>query len=122
MGVVAEDVKALAERAGGSQRAKMRELEELLAIRDQLDKEIEGGFRSGFYTKDQISAGWDELYRIEDCIGENKLITREYSQILLELSSFSSRREERMRYQRSQIRERRAGAARSESQLVLSHY
>ena len=31
-------VKALVERAGSSQRAKMRELEELLAIRDQLEK------------------------------------------------------------------------------------
>ena len=36
MGVV--NVKALAERVGSSQRAKMRELEELLAIRDQLEK------------------------------------------------------------------------------------
>ena len=36
MGVVG--VQALAERAGSSQRAKMRELEELFAIRDQLEK------------------------------------------------------------------------------------
>ena len=36
MGVV--DVKALAERAGSSQRAKMRELEELLARTDQPEK------------------------------------------------------------------------------------
>ena len=36
MGVV--NVKALAERARSFQRAKMRELEELLEIRDQLDK------------------------------------------------------------------------------------
>ena len=48
MGVV--DVKALAERARSSQGAKMRELEELLAIRDQLEKEIEGGFRYGVWT------------------------------------------------------------------------
>ena len=32
------DVKALAERAGSSQRAKIRELEELLARRDRLEK------------------------------------------------------------------------------------
>ena len=68
MGVVDRDVKALTERAGSSQRAKMRELEELLAIRDQLEKEIEGGFRYGFRTIDQISAGWDAFYRIEGCI------------------------------------------------------
>ena len=36
MGVL--DAKALAERAGSSQRAEMRELEELLAKRDQLEK------------------------------------------------------------------------------------
>ena len=36
VGVV--NVKALAKRAGSSQRAKMRELEELLEIRDQLEK------------------------------------------------------------------------------------
>ena len=36
MGVV--DVKALAARARSSQLAKMRELGELLAIRDQLEK------------------------------------------------------------------------------------
>ena len=57
MGVVDRDVKASAERAGSSQRAKMRELEKLLAIRNQLDKEIEGGFRYGFRTIDKISAG-----------------------------------------------------------------
>ena len=71
MGVVARDVKALAERAGSSQRIKMRELEELLAIRDQLEKEIEGSFRYGFQTIEQISAGWDEFYRIEGRIEEN---------------------------------------------------
>ena len=38
MGVAERDVKALAEIAGSSQRAKMRELEELLAIRDQLEE------------------------------------------------------------------------------------
>ena len=38
MGVVDRDVKALAERAGSSQSAKIRELEELLAIRDKLEK------------------------------------------------------------------------------------
>ena len=52
MGVVYRDVKALAERAGSSQSVKMRELKELLAIRekirDKLEKEIEGGFCSGF--------------------------------------------------------------------------
>ena len=86
MGVV--DVKALAEKAGSSQRANMREMEELLAIRDQLEKKIEGGFRYGFWTIDQISAGWDEFYRIEGCIEESKLIICERSP-LLELSSFS---------------------------------
>ena len=85
MGDVDRDVKALAERAGSSQRAKMRELEELLATRDPLEKEIEGGFRYGFRTIDQISAGWAEFYRIKGRIKEN----REYSQLLLELSSFS---------------------------------
>ena len=119
MGVVDRDVKALAERAGGSQRAKMREPEKLLAIRYQPEKEIEGGFRYSFRTIDQISAGWDEFYRIESCIEENELIICEYSQLLLELSSFSSRQEEQMRSQRSQIQERGAGVARSESQLVL---
>ena len=38
MGVVDRDVKALVERAGSSRRAKMRELDGLLAIRDQLEK------------------------------------------------------------------------------------
>ena len=89
MGVVDRDVKAFAERAGSSQRAKMRELEELLAIRDQLEKKIEGGVRYGFRTIYQISAGWDKFYRIEGCIKESELIIREYSQFLLELSSFS---------------------------------
>ena len=81
----------------------MRELEELLAIRDQLEKEIEGGFRHGFRTLDQISAGWDEFYRIEGRIEENELIIREYSQLLLELSSVYSRQEEQIRSQRSQM-------------------
>ena len=45
LGVV--DVKALAAKAGSSQRAKKRELEELLAIRDQLEKGIESGSRNG---------------------------------------------------------------------------
>ena len=44
----AADVKKLAERAGSSQEAKMRELEEPLAMRDQLEKFIEGGFHYGF--------------------------------------------------------------------------
>ena len=57
------DVKALAARARSSKLAKMRELEELLAIRDQLEKEIEGGFRYGFRTIDQVSAGWHDFYR-----------------------------------------------------------
>ena len=119
MGVVDRDVKALAERAGSSQRANMRELKELLAIRNRLEKEIEGGFRCGFRTIDQISAGWDEFYRIEGCIEESKVIIGKYSQLFVELSSFSSRQEEQMRSQRSQIQERGAGVARSESQLVL---
>ena len=72
MGVV--NVKELAERAASSQRAKVRELEELLAIRDQLEREIEGGFRHGFRTIDQISAGWHEFYRIEGRIEESELI------------------------------------------------
>ena len=42
------NVKAVAERAGSFQRAKMQELQELLAKGDQLEKEIEGGFRYGF--------------------------------------------------------------------------
>ena len=37
MAVVDRDVKTLAKRAGRSQRAKMRELNQLLAIRDQHD-------------------------------------------------------------------------------------
>ena len=112
MGVVDRDVKALAERARSSQRAKMRELEELLGIRDQLKKEIEGGFRYGFRTIDQISAGWDEFYQIEGRIEENELIIRDYSQLFLELSRLSSRQEEQMRSQRSQIQKRGAGVAR----------
>ena len=51
----AADVKKLAERAGSSQEAKMRELEEPLAMRDQLEKFIEAGFHYGFRTIDQIS-------------------------------------------------------------------
>ena len=82
MGVVDRDVKALAERARSSQRAKMRELEELLGIRDQLKKEIEGGFRYGFRTTDQISVGWHEFYRIERRIEESEIIIREYSQLV----------------------------------------
>ena len=100
----------------------MRELEKLIKIRNQLEKEIEGGFRYGFRTIDQISAGWDEFYRVEGWIEENELIIREYSQILLELSSFSSlQEEEKMREisQQSQIPERGAGVARCESQLVI---
>ena len=62
--VVDREVNALAKRVGSSQRAKMLELEELLPIRDQLKKEIEGDFRHGFRTLVQISAGWDEFYRI----------------------------------------------------------
>ena len=50
MGVVG--VEALAEGAGSSQRAQMRELEKLLALRDQLEKKIEGGLRYGFRTID----------------------------------------------------------------------
>ena len=57
MGVVHRNEEELAERAGSSQRAKMRELEKLLAIRNQLEKEIKGSFRYGFRTTDQISAG-----------------------------------------------------------------
>ena len=118
MGVA--DVKAVADRARSSHRARMRELEELLAIRDQLEEEIEGGFRYGFRTMDQISAGWHELYRIEGRIEESELIIREYSQLLLELSSFSLRLE-RMRGipQPSQVPERGAVVTRCESQLVI---
>ena len=103
-----------------SQLAKMRELEELLATRDQLEKEIEGGFRYGFRTIDQVSAGWREFYRIEGRIEESELIICEYSQLLLELSSFSLRLE-RMRgiSQPSQVPEREAGVARCESQLII---
>ena len=59
------------------------------------------------------------FYSIEGCIEESELIIREYSKFLLELSSFSSRQEEQMRSQRSQVQERGAGVARSESQIVL---
>ena len=98
------DVKVLAARARSSQRAKMRELEELLAKRDQLEKEIEGGSRDGFRTIDQISAGWHEFYRIEGRIAESELIVREYLQLLLELSSLSLRLEQtRDIFQPSQV-------------------
>ena len=114
------DVKALAERAESSQRAKMRELEELLAKRDQLEEEIEGGFCYGLRTIHQISAGWDEFYRIEGQIEENELIIREYSQLLLELSSFSLRLEQmRDISQPSQVPERGAGVGRCELQLSI---
>ena len=118
IGVV--NMKALAERARSSQRAKMRELEEeLLVIRDQLEKEIEGGFRYGFWTVDQISAGWHEFYRIEGRIEESKLIIREYSQ-LLELSSYFLRLEQTQDIsQPSLAPERGAGVAKCESQLVI---
>ena len=114
------DVRALAERAGSSQQAKMRELEELLAIRDQLEKEIEGDFRYGFRTIGQISAGWHEFYRIEGRFEESEVIIREYSQLLLELSSFSLRLEQmRDISQPSQVPDRGVGVARCESQLVI---
>ena len=114
------DVKALTARAGSSQRAKMRELEELLAIRDQLEKQIEGGFRCGFRTIDQISAGWHEFYRTEGRIEESELIICEYSQLILELSRFSRRLEQtRDISQPSHVPERGAGVARCESQLVM---
>ena len=113
------DVKALAERAGSSQRAKMLELEALLAKSDQLEKEVEGGSYYGSRTIDQISAGWDAFYRVEDRIEQNELIIREYSQLFLEISSFSSRQEQmREISQPTQIQERGAGVARCESQLV----
>ena len=86
MGVMG--VNALAERAGSSQGAKMRQLEELLARRDQLDKKIEDGFSFGFRTIDQISTGWDEFYRIENQIKDTKLIICKYSQVLLGLYCF----------------------------------
>ena len=92
MGVV--DVNALAVRARSSQRAKMREPGELLAKRDQLEKKYEGGFRYGLRTIPQVSAGWDEFYRIEVQIEENELINRKDTQPLLELSSFSLRLEQ----------------------------
>ena len=118
MGV--KDVDGLAERAGSSQRAKMRELEELLAIRDKLREEIEGGFRYGFRNMDQISAGWQEFYRIEGFIEESELIIREYSHLLLKLSSFSLLLERtRDISQPSQVPERGAGVTRCESQLVI---
>ena len=62
----------------------------------------------------------DEFYRIEGRIEESELIVRVYSQLLIELSSFSLRLE-RMRgiSQPSQVPEQRAGAARRESQLVV---
>ena len=118
MGVV--DVNALAERGKSSQRAKIRELEELLAIRDQLEKYTEGGFRYGFRTIDQISAGWHDFYRIEGRIEESKLIIRKYSPLLLELSIFSLRQQQtRDISQSSQVPKRGAGVARCESQLVI---
>ena len=91
-----------------------------LAIRHQLEKEIEGGFRYGFRTTYQISAGGDEFYGIEGCIGKSKLITCEYSQVLFELSTFSLQQEQmREISQPPQIPEREAGVARCESQLVI---
>ena len=72
----------------------MWELEELLSKRDQLEKEIEGGFRYEFRTIHQISAGWDDFYRIEGQTEETELIIRKYSQLVLELSSFSLRLEQ----------------------------
>ena len=101
MGVVG--VKALAKRAESPQRVKMRELEKLLAMRNKLEEEIEGDFRYGFRTTDQTSAGWVELHQIEGCIEESNLVISENSQVLLELSSFSSRQEEQIRSQQSQI-------------------
>ena len=87
---------------------------------DQLEKEIAGGSRCGFRTIDQISAGWHEFYRIEGRIEESELIISEYSQHLLELSSFSLRIEQmRDISQPSRVPERGAGVARCESQLVI---
>ena len=107
------NVKALAEIAGSSQRVEMRELEELLEKRDQLDKKIEGGFRYGFRINHQISAGWDEFYQIERKIEENELIICVYSQLLLELSNFSLQLEQmRDISQPPQVPERGAGVAR----------
>ena len=116
MGFVYRDVEALAERAGSSQRAKMRELEQLLAMRNQLEIEMVGGFRYGFRTIHPISAEWDEFYRIEGQTEENEIIIREDSQLLLELSSLS-RRLEQMRHlsQPPQVPERGAGMARCDS-------
>ena len=69
---------------------------------------------------DQISARWHEVYRIEGRIEESELIIREYSQLLLELSSFFLRLEQmRDISQPSQVPEREAGVARCESQLVI---
>ena len=75
---------------------------------------------SGLPSIYQVSAGWHVFYRIEGRIEESDLIIREYSQLLLELSSFSLRLE-RMRgiSQPSQVPERGAGVARCESQLVV---
>ena len=112
------DMKALAERAGSSQRVMMQELEELLAIRDQLEKE--DGFRYGFRTVDHISTGWDEFYRIEGHIEERKLIICKYSQVLLELSSFSLLQEKMREISHpTQIQERGADVTRCKSQLVI---
>ena len=76
---------------------------------------------TGFRTVDQISAECDAFYRADGRIEENELMIREYSPLLLELSSFSSREEQQMREksQQSRIQERGAGVARSESQLVI---
>ena len=116
----AADVKALAEKAESSQRANMRELEKLLARRDQLEKEIEGGSYHGCRTIDQISAVWYAFYRVEGRMEETELIIREYSQLLLELSRFSLRLEQmRDISQPPQVPERGASVARCESQLVI---
>ena len=119
--VCAVDVNALAERAESSRTAKMEELEELLARRGQLEKEIEGGSYFCFRTADQISAGWDAFYRVKGQIEDTELIIHEYSQQRLELSSVSERQEEQMREisRQTQIPERGAGVARSESQVVI---
>lgn len=57
VGVVVVKALDMARRAGISPRAKMQELEELLARRGELKKHIEGGLYSGFRTLNQNCSG-----------------------------------------------------------------
>lgn len=55
-------------------RAKMQKLEELLARQTRFKRYIEGGFCYGYRTLDQIDAGWDLFYRLQNQMGELALV------------------------------------------------